>query len=397
MTSNDCGCGPGVVSVPTASVNSSVQTVSSHCLSSEYRIDFRGQATGDPDPVIVTTPDKVLWSPLPDNSIYNGAPCLTDKSDDTYREIDSLSDWMQWFEKYVSAAYCLQTAKSCQWSHATNGSETIAAGLVSCLGLSEDSYMLGLNLAETEAEATKLGFDSIPCETILELLQVCVPDAPANEVPDTVLGLSYATGYDAVNDDGTVNGAYRYGFSNVPQYSLEAKISAVATQSNNTHAPAIPGTRYQLRNVEFINLQASPTLISQFNTANGRLVCATDDTVWVSFDMTIFCRVEYTATGTESNSINVNLGIATYDAAGNAEAEFRLDSDRLFLIAGTQQTIGLHGVFTYPLSGVGKQLEPRIWIGGSFAGNVDLQIASAESRISIRTEEELSYLSAIAA
>lgn len=396
MASNGCGCGPSSVSIPITQTTE-VKTYSTHCLASEYRLDYGGQATGDLDPVIATTPDKILWTPLPDNSTYGGASCLNDKANDVYTPICSVQDWLQWFEKYISGSYCRQTTEACQWSYATRGAETISKGLVSCLGLSESSPMIVWDEGSGQAIAGNIGYDSIKCEVINRLLQDCVEPAPAGEVPDFVLGHDAASGYDIQEDTGTYNGTYRFPYKQVPQYVMYGFIPSGT--GNNSHRPASLGNRYFLHNVNFSRLQPSPTLINQFNTANGRLYSsqAATDGVWVTLDMTIFCSVGYTATSSSSNSINLNLGIAVYDANGSATAEYRLDSDRLIFASGNTQTVGLHGTFTYFLSDAGMSLEPRIWYGGSYQGAVDLQVGSAQSNISIHTEEMASYKAVLAA
>ena len=386
MASNNCGCGSGSVSV--ASAKTSGIQLSTHCLSSEYRIDYKGQATGDVDPIIQTTPDKILWEPLPNNSIYNGAPCLTDKTDETYRPISNLSEWIQWFEKYPAASYCAQTVAGCQWSYG-GSSETIGEGLAGCLSMSTANYTVVYDSDTQVVIAGPIAYD-LPCPDVNGLLENCIAAADPGSRPVQILGVDIeADTYNVVEDTGTINGLYRYSYTQTPQYVLEATLPQGT--NNNRYNPASKGTRYDLRNIAFDRIQQSPDLISQFDTATGRLIGNTDDGVWVTISLSVFCSLKYTPTTSNSNGLNVNLGIAVYDKDGNATAEYRLDSDRLKMHIGNSQTVGLEGEFSYFLVGDGAALEPRVWIGGSFAGDVDLQIGSNQSHVSIQTEEATDY------
>jgi hypothetical protein len=393
MASNDCGCGPGVVSVNVQTTNKAA-VLSTHCLSSDYRIDFNGQATGDLNPVISTRADKIVWSPLPGDNVYSGAPCLTNKQDSTYQPIESASDWIQWFEKRVSGAYCAQSKSSCQWSYADNGVATIADGLTKCLGLTEASYMIVYNKDTKVAVSGGLGFEDVPCEEITRLVQDCVPLAPAAERPEFIYGIDidnakYAESGSKDERQANTKGSYRYKYEEKPQYELIATIPE--NTGNNRHLAASKGTRYTLRNTQFTRLAASPDYISQWDTATGRLISAAADGVWVTIEINVFCSIEYDPTSTDNDSINLHLGIAEYDSTGAAIFEYRLDSDHLYLTSGTRQTVGLHGTFSYFMQKTGHVLEPRVWYGGVFAGQIDLQIGSSRSYLSIETEETISY------
>lgn len=408
---SDCGC--DTVKTPVRSVETNQQLISTHCLASEYRLDFGGQATGDLDPIITTTADKIVWCPLPDNTIYNGAPCLTDTQDATYRPISNVSEWMQWVEQYVNAAYCDQLAEACQWSHATNGAETIPKGLVTCLEMTTAKYTIVWDTTTKTAVAGEIGYENLACTEVNGLLQQCVQPAPANQVPEYILGADIDNpNFDATADAATqrqnTNGMHRFPYRQEPEYLLEATIPA--DSGNNRKLAVTKATRHVLRNVNFDQVQTNTNLITNWDVASGRLICGSANVVWVTLNMMIAYELTYTATTATENYVNINFGIATFDANGTFVSEYRLDEDRVLITTGTFQTGMVNGQISIPLTGgVGSGVEPRLWIGGNFTGQIDLQIASSpnpasnlnslqpQSILSIFSEEVFEYEAKFAA
>lgn len=279
-------------------------------------------------------------------------------------EIQTLEDWLRWFERNILRLQCAQKAESCQVN--INGQiMSLKRALSSCLGLSSTYNTIAKVANQEFADAGNIPLD-LNCPEISALFVNCVADALQLSIPERIFGLDITD----ISVSPNIDAAYQYDYSN--KFLTKLTVSVPQNDINNQITDLKQDVRVWPTAVVSLLDNARGT---SFNAVTGAVTIGTDG--WYVYDCNLQSTITYTKNLYSTSAYMLfNHALKVTDASNNNSfREIRISAPRRILWDDDKQPVNAKGAMILKL-GKGDTVTPYFWLGTPHPSPIDLQFST---------------------